>query len=211
MSKRIRQSPTRRRQATGWRWSAAGIRSSAFLAGPARSSSHFIAEFVQGYKVATDDRGSTSANRTQFRGGRDSLRNSVREVEAQRLPHEFGPGAVFVLPHSFQLLEHCWRQRNGKRRSGSGDADATKYDLIVPVSASVNGRLAHARFGRRQAPRSSTGGNGTAAPRCPSRSGPDLEQRGGWTLRAIDHATAARVLASRRPQPLRHPPGRDGC
>src|SRR5579864_6041689 len=161
MSKRIRQSPTLRRQATGCafrrtmsplngscsiaskiarirRWSAAGIRLSVFLAGPAMSSSHFIAEFVQGYKVATDDRGSTSANRTQFRGGRDFLRNSVREVGAQRLPHEFGPGAVFVLPHSFQLLEHCWRQRNGKRRSGSGHADATKYDLIIPASAHLS-------------------------------------------------------------------------
>src|SRR3984893_18308675 len=188
MSKRIRQSPTRRRQATGCafrrtmsplngsgsiaskiarirRWSAAGIRLSAFLAGPARSSSHFIAEFVQGYKVATDDRGSTSANRTQFRGGRDFLRNSVREVEAQRLPHEFGPGAVFVPPHSFQLLERCWRQRNGKRRSGSGHADATKYDLIIPVSVHQSMVDWHTPIWTSSAPRFSTGGNGTAAPR----------------------------------------------
>jgi hypothetical protein len=129
------------------RWSAAGIRLSAFLAGPARSSSHFIAEFVQGYKVATGDRGSTSANRAQFSGDRDFLRNSVREVGAQRLTHEFGPGAVFVLPHSFQLLEHGWRQRNGKRRSGSGHGDTTKYDLIIPASVKRRPDRSSARSG----------------------------------------------------------------
>src|SRR5207244_3435628 len=108
-------------------------RLSAFLAGPARSSSHFIAEFVEGHVIATGDRGSTSANRAQFSGGRDFLRNAVREVGAQCLPHELRPGAVFVLPHPLQLFEHGGRQRDRQGGSGSGHGDKTKYDLIIPA------------------------------------------------------------------------------
>src|SRR5450759_3560067 len=102
------------------RRSAAGIRLSAFVAGPARSSSHFITKFVQGYEIATSDRGSTSANRAQFVGRWSLLRNPVREVGAQRLPDELGPGAVLLRPHALQLLEHGWRQRNGEGGSGTG-------------------------------------------------------------------------------------------
>jgi hypothetical protein len=59
------------------RRSAAGIRLSAFLAGPARSSSHFIAEFVEGHEIAAADRGSASADRAQFRSRRNFLRTST--------------------------------------------------------------------------------------------------------------------------------------
>src|ERR1035437_273284 len=118
------------------RRSAAGIRLSAFVAGPARSSSHFIAEFVQGYEIASSERGSTAPNRAQFVGRWSLLRNPIREVGAQRLPHEFGPSAVLVRPHALQLLEHRGRQRNGE--GGSGTGHKTTYDLIIPGSTSLS-------------------------------------------------------------------------
>ena len=86
--------------------SEAGIRLSAFPAGPARSSAQFMAEVVERHVVTAGNGRPTTANRAQFGGSRRYLGNPTREVRAERFPQQFRAGAVLRPSDAFELDEH---------------------------------------------------------------------------------------------------------
>src|ERR1700676_4622100 len=136
-SKRMRQSPTRRRNpdnpcnlrmsprngsccisaiAARIRFlSPAGIRLRDFLAGPDKTTVHSIDILLERHRIAPFVRSHPTAISARFGGRREPPKKGTRrQVDAQRFPHQLRTGSVFSLPGSLDLLCHCRRKGDGK-------------------------------------------------------------------------------------------------
>ena len=155
-SKKIRQSPTRRRKAVGWlvsartspargsirmASSAAQIRSRSDLGARARSFWAGLATITcqKGAKLIEGGVGSRANCRATFLDlpklcGCRGIASARGEVSPKRLADELGTGTVLGLPNTLHILDHLWRERNCNARtcSHSGSSGVKWYDQIIP-------------------------------------------------------------------------------
>src|SRR5713101_1106297 len=134
-SKKIRQSPTRRRKADGWlvrcttspvngfccmspsactrrSRSGRGARWTLFCAGLLTRRTQRGPEVIKGYVVASSDGSTPTADSAQFRGGW-SVGPAHVEVGPQRFADQFGSGTVLSFTDCLDLPDHLGWQRNG--------------------------------------------------------------------------------------------------
>ncbi len=138
MSKKTRQSPTRRRNPswpplslrtsppTGFSSIASiarrirarsldGMRLRDFCAGPARATSHrfFSSEFIEGHVITAFVRSSAATNGAHFGRGGSFLRELPNgNISAQRFTDKLGAGPMLCAHGFLDQVCHLWRQRN---------------------------------------------------------------------------------------------------
>src|SRR5260370_23229963 len=116
-SKKIRQSPTRRRRSVPSRLSL-GARATTFRAGFAATTVQALEELIDSQVFSSCDLGSTFRDSAALGrgGGVDGKASDPRgqrgvEIETERLADELGSGPLLGLPHLLHLAHHLGWQR----------------------------------------------------------------------------------------------------